>query len=99
MTPRTASDYWRLIDEAWAAHVEVHSHDMSGGAKTQDLISEAIQAGVVGHQVDVGDGRTEPLSSLVAPFRTVPGGMAERNEAEKSRLLNRPYGGKKWEGW
>jgi hypothetical protein len=69
-----AAWYWSTVKEAIADHddgVDRCELKPSGGCPiVEDLISGAIDAGVVGHRIPVaGFGELQPLHSLLAPYR------------------------------
>ena len=80
-----ATWYWLEICDAVAAH-EAGAHIIEGPIEyyaycepVQDLITGAIEAGVVGHHIPVaGFAEPQPLHSLVAAYRVTPAGTGDR---------------------
>jgi hypothetical protein len=88
--------YWSEVCDAVADHEKFTEEGIEEGPLTecpavQDLITGAVEAGVVGHRIPVA-GFSEPvqLSTLLAPYRTHEGGAAEREHTERRRVLDRP---------
>ena len=87
-----AAWYWGRIQHEVELH-ERHGYGPvdEGCLVVQDLIVGAIEAGVIGHCIPVaGFSEPQPLHSLVAPYRTRPGGLAEQQEAARRAALDRP---------
>lgn len=75
-----AAWYWSEVQRCDEAHQDRH---------IQGLILGAMEADVSGHLIPVaGFTQPQPLSSLLAPYRTREGGLAEREEAARRRVLD-----------
>ena len=85
-----AAWYWDEIQNAAAEHSD-HISPATECIAIQDLITGAIEAGVIGNCIPVaGYAKPQTLAYLVAPYRTREGGAAQREEAERRRVLDRP---------
>lgn len=72
--PADAAWYWRQAKRALVAWWVEHPDDPGGGPVFDDLCTQADQARVTGHLVDLGGGVTLPLRDLLAPYRRRTGG-------------------------
>lgn len=71
--------------------------DPAGGARAEELISGAIDVGVVGVTLPwTPGGRPVPLYELIGPYRQQPGGQAERSAA---RLRDLGWGRQRRSRW
>lgn len=79
---------------AWYGAQIIRSRDAPDGLEHIDaLISAAIEAGVTAQSCrwyDT-DEQVYPLHELVAPYRRTEGGLADKQDAARALVLNRPH--------
>lgn len=96
LTDRTAiaAWYWRMVRTDPCSSGPYDEDDFGPGdcEHIQDLITGAIEAGVCAAEIPVhGFDQPQPLHYLLAPYRTVPGGLAERSAAARRAVLDQPH--------